>query len=844
MEKSESDDLSLIDFCSENDSLIATASTPSTVVGGVGVGVRDCQSSETHYEASCFDFLSAANAERVVDMANSNVQKEELPQLLETSEPEKARKTGKFNLRKSLAWDSAFFTSSGVLDPEELSSMIEGAENGINHHLPRIEEDACRSTDSISTLASDNLTLQNLEAELFEDIRASIQKSSKGSTMATSSSKVALGGTDNQTICRESSKKADLASRSKAKQNPSSSKQTNGMQGYGKTSKQGDSAGNKGHQASKLPGLAGPRRAVPKSALSSKSSPSGSSGATKTQLTISSSSDSSGNIGKSPSISARRKIDSRTANPRSSCSIPKTPSKIASRNKTSSQTNGSMLSKLSSSISPASSISEWSLESSSSSSVSNVNQTSKSRSSLDTGFCKALDSDAQVVLGLPTNSTDNLLHGYENEGTALPSQNMKRASLQAGTLSRPPSSKPTGLRMPSPKIGFFDGAKSVVRTPNGGMQSQSRLSTGFPKSGVASCSPIGSSNKSKFGKTPPVTTVTLTGNTKLGSQKSASPKPFREPSGSSRGVKSCPSIPLAQDEMNGVDIKAEDIGRNGHDRAQHITEGLDAERNTNIGVLESKRSSSKQESADLKEINLASANGTFSDSKSDNGNELIKPSHGVGDCALYDHQTSELDFLTTTHAKENSHFEDKEKPGGVSCKPEVRTEKPDRAIGITDQVLDAERNESLGVLTNTMNLNLQETAELMEIKVAPGDGDISPLYPATNWKENDHIGDQADDLSRNLRPVDLHLEFPKELICSTSLKSCSDFSASELCSEKPSVDDQEEQSLHNSFASTTRTPFAVKNAPCSGEGSKDSSIGLVEKTGPLLLSELGQKENS
>ncbi|KAK3016650.1 hypothetical protein RJ639_006745 [Escallonia herrerae] len=834
MEKSESNDLSLIDFSSENDSLIATASTPSTVAGGVGVGVgvRDCQSSETHYEASRFDFLSATNAERVVDMDNSNVQKEELPQLLETSEPVKARKTGKFNLRKSLAWDSAFFTSSGVLDPEELSSMMEGAENGINHHLPRIEEDACRSTDSISTLASDNLTLQNLEAELFEDIRASIQKSSKAS------------------------KKADLASRSKAKQNPSSSKQTNGMQGYGKTSKQGDSgpqvtkaSGSKGHQASKMPGLAGPRRAVPKSALSSKSSPSGSSGATKTQLTRSSSSDSSGsgsgNIGKSPSISARRKIDTRTANPRLSCSIPKTPSKSASRIKTSSQTNGSMLTKLSSSISPASSVSEWSLESSSSSSVSNVNQTSKPRSSLDTGFCKSLDSDAQVVLGLPTNSTDHLLHGYENEGTTLPSQYTKRAFLQTGTLSRPPSSKPTGLRMPSPKIGFFDGAKSVVRPPNGGMQSQSRLSTAFPKSGVASCSPIGSSNKSKFGKTAPVTTVTLTGNTKLGSQKSASPKPFREPSGSSRGVKSCPSIPLAQDEMNGVDIKAEDIGRNGHDRAQHITEGLDAERNTNIGVLESKMSSSKQESADLKEINLASANETFSDSKSDNGNELIKPSHGVGDCALYDHQTSELDILTKTHAKENSHFEDKEKPGGVSCKPEVRTGKPDRAKGITDQVLDAEGNESLGVLTNTMTLNLQETADLMEIKVAPGDGDISPLYSATNWKENGHIGDQADDLSRNLRAVDSRLEFPKELICSTSLKSCSDFSASELCSEKPPVDDQEEQSLHNSFASTTRTPFAVKNAPCSGEWSKDSSIGLVEKTaGPLLLSELGQKENS
>lgn len=34
-------------------------------------------------------------------------------QLVESREPEGTGKNGKYNLRKSLAWDSAFFTSAG-----------------------------------------------------------------------------------------------------------------------------------------------------------------------------------------------------------------------------------------------------------------------------------------------------------------------------------------------------------------------------------------------------------------------------------------------------------------------------------------------------------------------------------------------------------------------------------------------------------------------------------------------------------------------------------------------------------------------------------------------------------
>lgn len=42
-------------------------------------------------------------------------QRELVPQPSEGLDPESTRKDGKYNLRKSLAWDSAFFTSAGML---------------------------------------------------------------------------------------------------------------------------------------------------------------------------------------------------------------------------------------------------------------------------------------------------------------------------------------------------------------------------------------------------------------------------------------------------------------------------------------------------------------------------------------------------------------------------------------------------------------------------------------------------------------------------------------------------------------------------------------------------------
>ncbi|KAI3826205.1 hypothetical protein L1987_00250 [Smallanthus sonchifolius] len=517
---------------------------------------------------------------------------EEMPKLIETPEPERSRKNVKFNLRKSLAWDSAFFTSDGVLDADELSTMIEGGEKGVKHQLPGIEEEVYRSMDSISTLESDNLSLDCLEAELFEDIRASIQKSNKSSHLNNSSIKVSSGKKDYQpkvnscvldadvlsTIseggekgvkhqlprikeevyksmdsistlesdnlsldCLEAelfgdirasiqksnkssnlnnstSKKVDLGSgkRLVARTNDNTSsipqpkiinKLNLNMNATSALTKRASLSANakkdqdiakKVHvaqqgtqtakpttiQGSKVTGVIGPRRAVPKPSISSKSSSLGSLTTLKTDSTRPSSSSSSCSSGTDVKvIFSRKKVDSRTAKLTAGSMIPKTPSRISMDNK-----QAPVSSNFSSSISPASSISDWSPES--------------RGSSIDTSVSyRSFDGDTSVQSALSMLPTPRVSNPNGN---------------QTGSLSRPPAVQPTGLRMPSPKIGFFDGGKTGVRTPTGGIRSQSRL---------PNCPT--SSNSVKFGKIPPPKAAVSHTNMKPNPQKTG-PKPSQE----------------------------------------------------------------------------------------------------------------------------------------------------------------------------------------------------------------------------------------------------------------------------------------------------------------------------
>lgn len=513
--------LSLIDVSFEDDCLLDSS--------------RDPQPSGDQGVYQSFELEEAATFKGVDNILESfaAVDQPGVPQLVESCEPEVTGKNGKYNLRKSLAWDSAFFTSAGVLEPEELTSLMEGVEKKGKHVLPCIEEEIHRSSDSMSTLEGDSLSLASLEADLFEDIRASIQKSSKASNKESSVSKAGALLSDKTTL--QSSTKADVGSNSKSRPKPAPKRPSLAS---GKTAKQlpvrpqvlqgkhsaaiggsasfpskplrlstvnliststkRDSVGAKsvraeksmaeltgrGPSASRLRATSGPRHIIPR--LSSSSRSSLGSTTTKTEPESSCSSmDSSGSfssnkIEKSAVKSNKKSIEARTRNLPSTASNKKTPSKGPNSGVSHLSAYVMSSSKLSSSVSPASSISEWSVESSSSSST--VNQRSNSSSTSFDPSSRRLgtaDGDAPEVPHLQKSSHDKNFRRHETQGSMVPA----RKNASAGGALLPSSMKPSGLRMPSPKIGFFDGMKSG-RTPNGNKQSQP-VGSGVPKKPTA-----------------------------------------------------------------------------------------------------------------------------------------------------------------------------------------------------------------------------------------------------------------------------------------------------------------------------------------------------------------------
>ena len=118
------------------------------------------------------------------------------------------------------------------------------------------------------------------------------------------------------------------------------------------------------------------------------------------------------------------------------------------------------MTKLSSSISPASSISEWSSASLSPTSTHNKKSNS-SRSSFDISSCKddSVDSDASQVLDSQNHFHDENSVGHGTQ-VRLPGECVKKVPTGRSSVLHPDSAKPSGLRLPSPKIGFFDGVSS------------------------------------------------------------------------------------------------------------------------------------------------------------------------------------------------------------------------------------------------------------------------------------------------------------------------------------------------------------------------------------------------
>lgn len=579
------DPLHLIDVCSEDDCLISTP----------GFG------EENQNEDDCFDLFVVGDAEERGDG------KDDCFDLSETGDPNpntrddgdgqgqmdqketggRSRKNGKCNLRKSLAWDSAFFTNDGVLDAEELSFISNGMRKAAPSTLPGIQEDVRRSAESSSTFNStldgDSLTRESFEVDFFEDVRASIQRSSKLPNVANANSKVIPGVS--------APKKAELAGRNKMKPVVASKRQSVNTKEAIVRPRVTQLAARSGEPTSsslkppKIAGRANPISAAPtkkttfapsrvkidnntqktasvtgkgqtaavlkkpsllRSSVTSRLAPSPKSSSDSPSTTkmkpsascssfTTSGSTSSDSTAKSPLKSLRSKPDSKNVAPVSKPTL-KNPLRISSKARTDPENsrltaylNSIPKPKLPSNISPSSSIDGWSTESSSSTSTltygskANAGISTPHRGSTNIGVNSPRGGSANAVGSCPRAGSANVSHttprkGPTNVGVDSPrkisslrreshasqasnveipppsgksplNQGTKKASALSALVSNTASAngskacKPSGLRMPSPKIGFFDAEKSLVSTPLGGSQSRSSARNGLTGSG-------------------------------------------------------------------------------------------------------------------------------------------------------------------------------------------------------------------------------------------------------------------------------------------------------------------------------------------------------------------------
>lgn len=577
------DPLHLIDVCSEDDCLISTP----------GFG------EENQNEDDCFDLFVVGDAEERGDG------KDDCFDLSETGDPNtrddgdgqgqmdqketggRSRKNGKCNLRKSLAWDSAFFTNDGVLDAEELSFISNGMRKAAPSTLPGIQEDVRRSAESSSTFNStldgDSLTRESFEVDFFEDVRASIQRSSKLPNVANANSKVIPGVS--------APKKAELAGRNKMKPVVASKRQSVNTKEAIVRPRVTQLAARSGEPISsslkppKIAGRANPISAAPtkkttfaptrvkidnntqktapvtgkgqtaavlkkpsllSSSVTSRLAPSPKSSSDSPPTTkmkpsascssfTTSGSTSSDSTAKSPLKSLRSKPDSKNVAPVSKPTL-KNPLRISSKARTGPENsrltaylNSIPKPKLPSNISPSSSIDGWSTESSSSTSTltygskANAGISTPHRGSTNIGVNSPRGGSANAVGSRPRAGSANVSHttprkGPTNVGVHSPrkisslrreshasqasnveipppsgksplNQGTKKASAVSALVSNTASAngskacKPSGLRMPSPKIGFFDAEKSLLSTPLGGSQSRSSARNGLTGSG-------------------------------------------------------------------------------------------------------------------------------------------------------------------------------------------------------------------------------------------------------------------------------------------------------------------------------------------------------------------------
>ncbi|KAF5467171.1 hypothetical protein F2P56_017025 [Juglans regia] len=476
-----------------------------------------------------FQTLKFGNTGNSVDLLGNEEQKV-VP--FESLEAERTNGICKSNLRKSLAWDRAFFTSAGVLEPEELSIINEGFKNFESHPLPGIEEELWRSAESNSTVDSDGSPLASLEMDLFEDIRAAAHKLTQVSNATTPSSNLHRGRHMKNV---HSSKKDDHSSQVRMKHAPTSRGNSFARRGLGRVAYESSVSAQSQHGAGT--GVHNPKCATgigkfnPKHAakngephLSSSLKPpkiSGRTGQTlkalakraslgpnhvkletptlkatsgacltvlkKPYLGLSSSGIRSclqSSLLSSPTAITESAVSS-SPHSRFYCSATDIKSPLSYLRGTGTE-RANLVS--TSCTSPVSSIDGCSLESSSTS-------TTKQGSNKSTAW-----SDTTME----THQHDEYHVGCESREQSSPFQVSQKilAESSPGPLDVLRNSKPSCLKRPSPKIGFFDAENSTTPILHRGPQFHSVVLSTSSKSGTGN-NPDGDGNREEYGKLQP-----------------------------------------------------------------------------------------------------------------------------------------------------------------------------------------------------------------------------------------------------------------------------------------------------------------------------------------------------
>ncbi|XBJ22379.1 hypothetical protein VPH35_000780 [Triticum aestivum] len=418
--------------------------------------------------------------------------------------PKRTKPKGGVNLRKSLAWDKAFFTSEGVLDTEELGIVNSTFRKSQGSRLlPGIAEEMRRSMESTtSSLESESFVLESLETELFDNVRASIQrtlgKPDKAPSVASGSSKTpratakappvtarkgvdripqtqskikppasisngSVGGSRQRPQVTLKEPAAARVAVSKAAEAKPSSKPPRALPRVATMRAPTNTAVTSGiaDKRSSTGGVVN-RQAVAKSANSSASVPSRPGGGTKNNSTSKSGALSSaaspslrsapmaGGKTKSPTLISKNRTAQRIPIRSSRSDISKVDPARASRNK--SHSEGA-----SPTISPSSSVDSMSSVISGVSTASTVGRASHTSETYSTRSSSLSPSNRKSNDHPPTTLRRPVIV-TEGQASGAFADNVKS---NVDTSTQGNGFKPSGLRRPTPKIGYFDAEKSV-----------------------------------------------------------------------------------------------------------------------------------------------------------------------------------------------------------------------------------------------------------------------------------------------------------------------------------------------------------------------------------------------